>query len=85
MRFENSLPQGLLPLSLTGLEVSFLLMPELSSNFKNEHEVHFTSSYITPTTADAGDPLDPVLCVCSETKRALFVLKYNHPEMCCPS
>ncbi len=49
-------------------------MPELSSNFKNEHEVHFTSSYITLTTADAGDPSDPV---CSETKQALFVLKYN--------
>lgn len=47
-------------------------MPELSSNFKNEHELHFMSSYITPTTADAGDP-----SVCSETKLALFVLKHN--------
>lgn len=80
MRFENSLPPGLLHHSLKSLKWikgGFMLMSELSSNFKNEHEVHFTSSYITPTTADAGDPSDPVWCVCSETKRALFVLKYN--------
>jgi len=35
------------------------------------------SSYITPAIADAGDPSDPVCCVCSETKLALFVQKHN--------